>query len=61
MITPSYEAVEFITMATCKETAIENNPEIGKTAIVTGSSSGIGFACIESLLENGVKVSDLIF
>lgn len=29
----------------------------GKTCIVTGSSSGIGIACVQALLENGIQVN----
>ena len=28
----------------------------GKAAVVTGGSRGIGYACVERLLEEGVKV-----
>ena len=30
----------------------------GKVAVVLGGARGIGRACVESLLQNGAKVSD---
>lgn len=33
---------------------------VGKVAIVTGASSGIGLAIAESLVHAGVKVSTLV-
>lgn len=47
--------ISFKYLSTCDQ--IYTKYSVGKSAVVTGCSKGIGLECVKTLLKNGVMVS----